>query len=115
VNIGLVFSRILGCHELANENLFVPKVLPGPPGPPKGKTILLRTWYKHAAQRQLEEQMSPSERNAQQKLHIVFLEYGTVIHPTFRCCTVLSDHLIVQMSDFKLCGRLTGGLNSEHK
>ncbi|KAF8240876.1 hypothetical protein L208DRAFT_1383854, partial [Tricholoma matsutake] len=32
---------------------------------PEGKAIPIRTWYNHAAQRNLEEQMTREERDAQ--------------------------------------------------
>lgn len=37
--------------------------------PPGGKLIALRTWYSHAAQHLLEEGITLSEREAQERLH----------------------------------------------
>ena len=33
--------------------------------PPEGKAVPIRTWYNHAAQRRLEEQMTQEQRDAQ--------------------------------------------------
>ena len=33
--------------------------------PPEGKAIPIRTWYNHAAQRDLEEQMTQEQRDTQ--------------------------------------------------
>ena len=37
--------------------------------PPEGKATPLRTWYRHAAQRALEEEMDQGVREAQQRHH----------------------------------------------
>lgn len=33
--------------------------------PPEGRAISIRTWYNHAAQRAMEADMSPEQRDAQ--------------------------------------------------
>jgi hypothetical protein len=56
----------MNLDELENETLHVSKFCQAPP---EGKATPLRTWYRHAAQRVLEEGMDLGVREAQQRHH----------------------------------------------
>jgi ribosomal protein S26 len=67
LNISLVFYFLFGMMSSKTKLCTCQKFCQAPP---EGKAIPLRTWYRHAGQRALEEGMDLGVREAQQRRHL---------------------------------------------